>query len=142
MDALALRARRDTAQIGEADLKGQVAELERRVGKLLAARVTHEPNRRLLAHLVTERRALFTFLRQPGVPATNHEAERAVRPQVCIRKNWGGNRTEVGAYAAKVLGSVIRTATQQGLDPIDILVEIAPSDGARRCVDLPDYPGP
>jgi transposase len=133
---LALRARRDTAQISERRLNKEIAALEERVDKLLAAKVTHEPNRLLVDHLRRERKALFTFLRVPGVPATNHKAERAIRPQVCIRKNWGGNRTEAGAYAAKVLGSVIRTATQQGLDPTDMLVEIATSDGARSGLDI------
>lgn len=141
-DALALRARRDCAQIGPEELEAEIAALEERVDKLLGARPTHEPNRVLLAHLGRERQALFTFLRTPGLPATNHEAERGIRPQVCIRKNWGGNRTERGAYAAKVIGSVIRTAVQQGLDPTDVLVEIHTSDGARSGLDIPTGPAP
>jgi transposase len=143
LDALALRARRDTAQIGGPELHDEIAKLEARADKLISAKVTHEPNRRLLAHLGTERDALFTFLKIDAVPATNHQAERGIRPQVCIRKNWGGNKTMQGAYAAKVIGSVIRTATQQGLDPTDVLVEILTSDGTRNGLDLhiPE-PGP
>jgi len=143
LDALALRARRDTAQIGGPQLEDEIAKLDARVDKLLSAKVTHEPNRRLLAHLAKERDALFTFLKLDGVPATNHYAERGIRPQVCIRKNWGGNKSMRGAYAAKVIGSVIRTATQQGLDPTDVLVEIVTSDGARNGLDLSiPEPGP
>jgi transposase len=136
-DALALRAARDCAQVGGEKLEEAIAELEARADRLIASRPTHEPNRLLIGHLARERAALFTFLRTEGVPATNHHAERAIRPQVCIRKNWGGNRSERGAYAAKVLGSVIRTAIQQGLDPTDVLVEITTSDGARSGLDLP-----
>ncbi|HET7487120.1 MAG TPA: IS66 family transposase, partial [Acidimicrobiales bacterium] len=99
-DAMALRARRDAAQIGGQAPEGAIAELEVRLDRLLAAKVTHQPNRRLLAHLRTEGDALFSFLRHAGVPATNHEAERAIRPQVCMRKNWGGNKSEDGARAA------------------------------------------
>ncbi len=141
-DALALRARRDTAQIGGKELEAEIAALEERVDKLLKARVTHEPNRVLLAHLARERQALFTFLRIDGLPATNHHAERGIRPQVCIRKNWGGNRTGRGAYAAKVIGTVIRTAVQQGLDPTGVLVEIHSSDGTRSGLDIPSGPAP
>lgn len=141
-DALALRARRDCAQIGGEALEEAIAALEARADKLIASAPTHEPNRRLLAHLATERHALFSFLRAEHIPATNHEAERAIRPQVCIRKNWGGNRTARGAHAAKVIGSTIVTAAQQGLDPIDVLVTIATSDGARSGLHLPDRRGP
>ncbi len=141
-DALALRAMRDAAQIGGAALDAAIAELEARVDKLVAAKVTHEPNRRLLAHLTNERDALFTFLRSEGIPATNHEAERAIRPQVCARKNWGGNKSSRGARASAVTGSIIRTATQQDLDPLAVLIEIATSDGAHNGLDLPEGPGP
>ncbi len=142
VDALALRARRDAAQIGGRRLEMAIGELEARVDKLLAARVVHEPNRKLLAHLRNERDALFTFLRHQGVPATNHEAERAIRPQVCMRKNWGGNKSAAGARAAAILGSVLWTSTQQGANPIDVLMAIATSDGQRNGLDLDLGPGP
>ena len=66
---------------------------------VLAPKVTYEPNRRLLAHLKNERQVLFTFLAHPGVPATNHEADRAIRPQVVTRKAWGCNKSLEGAAA-------------------------------------------
>lgn len=137
---MALRARRDTGQLGGAELEAEIAKLEARADKLVASHPTYEPNRRLIAHLAKDRHALFTFLRAPGTPVTNHEAERAIRPQVCTRKNWGRNRTQAGAEAAKVLGSVIRTAHQQGLSPTDVLVEIATTDGASCGLDLPGRP--
>ena len=55
-------------------------DLNERADKLLAMRPTHEPNRKLLAHLQTEREHLFTFLAEPGVQATNWRAEQALRP--------------------------------------------------------------
>ncbi|MHB8504363.1 MAG: IS66 family transposase, partial [Acidimicrobiales bacterium] len=141
-DAFALRARRDAAQIGGQALDAAIADLEARADRLLAGRPSHEPNRRLLAHLRNERTALFTFLSHPGVPATNHEAERAIRPQVCTRKNWGGNATWTGARTAAVIGSVVRTATQQGANPIDVLATIATTDGTASGLDLPTGTGP
>jgi len=75
------------------------------------------------------------------VPATNHDAERDIRPLVCARKKLGC-KTDTGAHATKVIGSVLRTATQQEANPIDVLVEIATSDGARSGLDLKGRHGP
>jgi len=50
-DVLAIRARRDAAQIGGATLDEAIAGLEARADKLIAAPVTNDANRRLLAHL-------------------------------------------------------------------------------------------
>jgi hypothetical protein len=48
----------------------------------------------------------------------------------------GGNRSAAGAEAAKVLGSIICTAHQQGPKATDVLIEIATSDGARSGLDV------
>jgi transposase len=85
---------------------------------------THEPNRRLVAHVTRERDHLLTFLTRPGVQATNWRAEQAIRPIVCNRKHWGGNKTRQGADTTAVIASLLRTATQQHLDPIATLAEI------------------
>jgi hypothetical protein len=37
---------------------------------------------------------------------------------------------------------VIRTATQQGIDPTDVLIEIHTSDGTRSGLDIPTGPAP
>ena len=100
------------------------AELQARLEKLLASNPTHAPNRKLLAHLTNEREHLLTFLHTPGVQATNWRAEQAIRPAVVNRKNWGGNRTWHGANTQQVLMSVIRTAGQQGTDPVALLADL------------------
>lgn len=132
-DALVLREQRDRPP-GDPDGSGdqvinatefglRVQELEERADKLLAINPTHDPNRRLLAHLATERQHMFTFLKQPGVQATNWRAEQALRPAIVNRKNWGENRTETGAHTQVVAMSAIRTARQQQLDPIAAMAE-------------------
>ena len=136
LDALDLRDRRDVGLIDGADLEAAIADLEARLERLCAAKPTHAPNARLIKHLRNERGALLSFLRAPGAPATNHNAERAIRPMVCNRKHWGGNKTWAGARATSVLGSVCRTADQQHLDPIDVLYLIATTDGAACGLDL------
>jgi transposase len=99
----------------------EVAALSDRLGELLRRNPTHRPNQRLLRHLATERDALLTFLRVPGVETTNWRAEQAIRPAVVNRKSWGGNRSWRGARSQEVAMSVIRTARQQGVDPIELM---------------------
>lgn len=118
-DALNLRDQRDVIDAEQFDLK--VVDLNERTDKLLAMRPTHEPNRRLLQHLRTEREHMFTFLAQRGVQATNWRAEQALRPVIVNRKSWGGNRTWAGARTQQITASVIRTARQQNVDPVELM---------------------
>jgi transposase len=127
-DALALRAQHEQAAVDgeviDAEEFGlKVTELRERTDKLLEVKPTHEPNRRLLAHLRTEREHMFTFLGEPGVQATNWRAEQALRPAIVNRKSWGGNRTDAGARTQVIAISVIRSARQQNLDPIELMAE-------------------
>jgi len=86
-------------------------------------------------HLYAERNALFTFLTNDGVDATNWRAEQAIRPAVVNRKVWGGNRTWRGAVTQGRMMSLIRTAGQQNLDVIEFLARLAraptPADAPR-----------
>jgi transposase len=89
----------------------------------------YPPNRRLLEHLGRERGALFTFLAQPQVQATNWRAEHAIRPAVVTRKAWGGNRTWAGAETWQVLSSILATARMQQCDPVALLVPLLRAPG-------------
>ena len=71
---------------------------------------------RFAGHLATEFPAVFLFLWDPSLDATNWRAEQAIRPAVVIRKVCGGNRTRHGADTQQVLASVVRTARQRDLD--------------------------
>jgi transposase len=81
-------------------------------------------NERLAQHLWNHRDQLLTFLRVPGVDATNWRAELAIRFGVILRKVWGGNRTWIGARAQSVLMSVWRTCWQQGRSALDFLSQL------------------
>ena len=72
--------------------------------------------KRFAKHLANEFPAVFLFLRDPSIDATNWRAEQAIRPAVVIRKVCGGNRTRKGADTQQVLSTVVRTARQRGLD--------------------------
>jgi len=90
----------------------------------LFSREYHSPsNRRLAKHLRAHALEWFRFLLDPAIEATNHEAERGLRPAVVNRKVWGGNRTWPGAHAQAVLASVLRTCAQRLLPVFDFLVK-------------------
>ncbi|MGH7644258.1 MAG: IS66 family transposase [Gemmatimonadales bacterium] len=122
--ALALRDRRDRGALGGHGLRVAIGRLAARTDRLLAGRITHPPNRRLLRHLRTERPALLTFLSRPDVEATNWQAEQAIRPAVVTRKVCGGNRTPPGATTQQIVASVLRTCTQQQRDPLELLIAL------------------
>jgi transposase len=57
----------------------------------------HDAHRRLVKHLMNELDALFPYLKDTTIDATNWRGEQGIRPAVVNRKVWGGNRTERGA---------------------------------------------
>jgi transposase len=123
--ALALRDRHmagDVSAHGLAIARGRL--LEQTLDLLTSTRSTIPAVQRFLTHLTTEASALFTFLGDPTIEATNWRAEHAIRPAVVMRKVCGGNRTARGALTQEVLTSVLRTAHQRELDPSSILVTL------------------
>lgn len=125
-EALATRDRYRAGTISDHGLASARGQYLARLGTRLARR----PSRHLLiarfqGHLIREFDAIFSFLFEPTLDATNWRAEHAIRPMVVTRKMCGGgNRTERGARAQEVLGSVLRTADQRGLDPTTLLVTL------------------
>ena len=99
---------------------------------------------RFAAHLSTELPALFSFLFEPTVDATNWRAEHALRPAVVNRKVCGGNRSARGAHTQQVLTSVLRTAQQRQLDASEVLVDLlrAPQPTVSQTLAPPQEPSP
>jgi transposase len=123
-DALAVRALRDAGTLDADGLEKAIAALESRVEVLLEREPGCDANRRLLKHVRKERSALFTFLRRPGVEATNWRAENAIRPAVVNRKVCGGNRGWYSAETQQILMTMFRTAYQQGVDAVAIMIDL------------------
>jgi transposase len=115
-EALGLRDRRDQGLILPHGLAVATGRIRNAMSRLLTGNPQVEENRRFRDHLRREQEAsaLFTFLVQPGVQATNWRAEHAIRAQVVTRKVCGGNRTDRGAEVHSILASVLRTTSQQG----------------------------
>ena len=138
-DALALRDRRDEGRLSPHGLAVAIGLLEARLERLLYWPKTHPDNARLAKHLGKHRHDLFTFLRVPGLDATNYRAEQAMRPAAVNRKVWGGNRTEAGAHAQSVLMTVLATCRQQARDSLSFLADILRGRNVRLAL-LPSGP--
>ena len=134
---LALRDRYGQDEISLHGLWTATGRLESRLDQLLGRSYRCESNRRLAAHLRHEQPHLFTYLRCPGLDATNNAAERAMRVVVIARKVWGGNRTWKGARTQQILTSVLRTCRQQGRDAFRSLVSLLRSPAAQTLDIVP-----
>lgn len=117
-DALRLRDRHAAGKVSAPNLAQATRRLQRQLERLVAPTKQDAANERLAAFLWRHRHALLTFLRRPGIDATNWRAEQATRPAVVNRKVWGGNRTWIGAQAQAILMSVFRTCWQRGHDAL------------------------
>lgn len=113
-EAFEIRDRRDAGQIQPATAARHATRLQQEMVRLTEPTKTNPANERFAAHLFANQRHLFTFLRVPGIDATNYRAEQALRGPIVNRKVWGGNRTETGAAAQSILCSVMGTAARQG----------------------------
>jgi transposase len=132
---LDLRDRHGAGEISRHGLAVARGRLENKLSELVFPAKANAANERLAQHLWAHRDDLFTFLRQPGLDATNWRAELAIRFGVILRKVWGGNRTWAGARAQSVLMSVWRTCWQQGRSALDFLSQFL--RGTRVTVALP-----
>ena len=121
---LDLRDRHAAGEIGQHGLAVARGRLENQMFDLIFPPKMNAANEALALHLWNHRDELFTFLRQPGLDATNWRAELAIRFGVILRKVWGGSRTWVGARAQSVLMSIWRTCWQRGRSALDFLSQL------------------
>jgi transposase len=136
---------RDRYQEGTVSLHGlavATGRLDAQLDRLLDGHFRCPDNRRLANHLRHEQPHLFTFLRCPGLDATNNFAERAIRPMAMARKTWGGNRTSNGARTQQILASVLRTCWQQRKNAFDQLVKLLRSARPILLEIVPAEPSP
>lgn len=124
LKGLDLRDRYLDGEVSDHGLASATGRLESDMERLLDTNYRSEQNRRLAKHLNHEFEHLFTYLKCPGLDATNYRGEQAIRPAVVTRKVWGGNRTINGAHTQEVLTSVFRTSHQRGVDPVPELAQL------------------
>jgi len=140
--SLRLRDRYQRGAVSPHGLAVATGRLEARLDRLLDRHFRCPDNQRLAQHLRHEQPHLFTFLRCPGLHATNNFAERAIRLMAMARKTWGGNRTANGARTQQILASVLRTCWQQGKNAFDQLVKLLRSARPILLEIIPAEPSP
>jgi len=106
---LDLRDRHAAGEVSSHGLAVARGRLENVLADVVFPTKTNAANERWAKHLWNHRDEWFTFLRRPGLDASNWRAELAIRFGDILRKVWGGSRTWVGARAQSVLMSVWRT---------------------------------
>jgi transposase len=123
--ALAVRDRHAAGTMSAHGVDVARGHLFNQVLDLLADPGTIPDVQRFARHLEVELPALFSFLVDGDLDATNWRAEQAIRPAVITRKVCGGgNRSRRGADTQQILASLLRTAHQRGLDSTDVLTTL------------------
>lgn len=84
----------------------------------------NELNAKFAAHLHAYAHTWFTFLLEPNRPATNYQAELALRTPISNRKVFGGNRNDRGCDAQEVECSTIQTCGQQKRSPVAFIRDV------------------
>ncbi len=124
--ALATRDRHRSGHVSDQGLAVARGHYVNRLDRLLPTRPSRLADaRRFAVHLRTEFEAVFRFLFDPTLDATNWRAEHALRPAIITRKMCGGgNRTPHGAHSQQILASILRTAQQRDLDSTEIIARL------------------
>jgi transposase len=112
---------RRRADLADSTLKSYLADLERRLNRLLSLEPAHAAGRKLQATIKAIRGNLFVFMTNREIEATNNGSERALRPGVVYRKITNGFRSEWGAKFYADLRSVIETGRRRSIRAIDAI---------------------
>lgn len=105
--------------------------LEARISRMISKKYVEKNCIRFVKRLRREKNMLFTFL-VTGTDSHNNTAERAIRPNVIIRKITNGHRSENGAYSHKVLMSVKETCRVRNLNFHDYSLEYLSNVTSKR----------
>lgn len=122
--ALALRDRHRAGAVSAHGVAIARGRLITRLSDRLAQPSTVPDVERFGRHLAREFPAIWSFLFDPSIDATNWRAEQALRPAIVTRKVCGGNRSWNGADSQQILASVIRTTSQRQLNPHSVLASL------------------
>jgi transposase len=119
----------------------EAAKIEKRSVKELNQICKHplhfKPAETLRTYLAgPEQKFLFTFLRRPGVPPTNNQAEQSLRHLVIFRKICFGTRSDSGLKTHSILPSLVQTARRQGVPPRKFLQTLLTADTAKAQATL------
>ncbi|MCP4151278.1 MAG: IS66 family transposase [bacterium] len=89
----------------------------------LGSESDHPKLRALAREILNDWDAVVAFVKNPGLPPTNNEAERALRHAVISRRISFGTRNSEGSRAYATLLSVIETCMLRDQDPWDYIAQ-------------------
>jgi transposase len=112
---------RRRADLADSTLKSYLADLERRLNRLIGLAPAHAAGRKLQKTVKAIRGNLFVFITNREIEATNNGSERALRPGVVYRKITNGFRSEWGAKFYADLRSVIETGRRRSIRALDAI---------------------
>jgi transposase len=134
--ALALRDRHRAGAVSAHGLAVARGHCINRLSERLGRPSTVPDVARFGRHLTREFSAIWSFLFDPSIDATNWRAEQALRPAVVTRKVCGGNRSWRGADSQQILVSVIRTTSQRQLNPHSVLAALLHARTPQMAAEL------
>ena len=132
---IAIGRRRETLK--DTTLKQYLADLDRRLDRIMAAVPLGEPGRKLRKRIAANRAHLFVFMTNRDVPYTNNVSERHLRPSVIFRKVTNGFRCEWGAETYAAFRSVVSTAKANRASVFDTIHFVLSSQTARQALISP-----
>jgi transposase len=105
--------------------QAHMSPLRRRVERLLeqGAACRHRKAAGMCREILVLKRALWTFVRVPGVEPTNNTSERAIRGAVIWRKISFGTHSERGSRFVERMLTVSVTLRQQGRNVLDYVTQ-------------------
>jgi len=96
-----------------------VEQLIREIESVLNRNFVSMRCKKFARKILKERDKFFVFVTDPAVDGTNNRAERAVRPNVVLRKVSGGTKSPKGTKNLEVLASAIQTCRMNGTDLVE-----------------------
>ena len=104
----------------------------------LGKKADHTKLKALAKEILNDWDAVVAFVKNPELPPTNNEAERALRHAVIARNIGFGTRTSEGSLAYSSLLSVIETCRLRELNPWIYIASVLAN--ARRGLAPPQFP--
>ncbi|MBD3347556.1 MAG: IS66 family transposase [Chitinivibrionales bacterium] len=89
----------------------------------LGANFDHPKLKALAKEILNDWDAVVAFVKNPGLPATNNDAERALRQSVIFRRITFGTRTDEGSRSYAAFISVVETCRARNIDPWSYIAE-------------------
>jgi hypothetical protein len=104
----------------------------------LGKKADHTKLQALAKEILNDWDAVVAFVKNPELPPTNNEAERALRHAVIARNIGFGTRTSEGSLAYSSLLSVIETCRLRDINPWIYIAEVLAN--GRQGLSPPPFP--